>query len=92
MTTIQKTAWTHKVVKFSRGMDGKFFAHKTAITGNEAQCIAYAASFAREQNTPINSFRISGHEIRVIPRKAGTTRTFKIGANIPAGQSGEIIF
>ena len=86
--------WTHKVVKFSLGMDGKFFAHRTAFTGTLDECIAYARDFASEQNTPSEmGCRLSGPRIRVIARKGGiTVRTFKIDNSVVAGQSGEMVY
>ena len=42
-------SWTHKVVKKQRGMQGQWFAYRAAMTGTEADCRAYAASFAAEQ-------------------------------------------
>lgn len=49
MTTTTKTKWTHKVVKQSKDMQGKWFDHATAFTGSLQECERYAAEFLAEQ-------------------------------------------
>lgn len=91
---IRMSNWTHKVVKFSRRMDGKFFAHRTAFTGTLDECTTYAREFAMEQNTPSElGTRLSGHEIRVIARSGNhSVATFRINSDVPAGQCGERVY
>jgi hypothetical protein len=49
-TTMSNKSWTHKVVKFSRGERGVWFAHPTAATFDSLHLAAeYAAAFAAEQ-------------------------------------------
>lgn len=73
-TTKTATKWTHKVVKQSKGGDGKWFDHAAASTGSLSECEAYAAAFLAEQLAPTplgNSLAGSmGHRI-TIQRRGG---------------------
>ena len=62
--------WTHKVVKFSRGTDGKFFAHRAAFTGTLDASLAYAQGFAAAEYAPsAMGNRLAGHRIHVIAQR-----------------------
>ena len=68
-TKTTKAAWTHKVVKKQRGLQGEWFSHPAAKTGSEDECVAYAEAFAAEQRAA----GVVGTRITVIARKGGET-------------------
>lgn len=59
--------WTHKVVRKSRGTDGRWFAHRTHATGSLEECVASAAVLAAELATA----GITGTCVVVLARKGG---------------------
>lgn len=74
--------WTHKVVKRSRGMNGKMFDFRTAATfSSETEAREYAQRFAVEQSG------VAGTEITVRTR-AGSCLTGKgalVAVYLPGG-------
>lgn len=75
--TMAKQAWTHKVVKMSRGVDGKWFAFRAAGTFADAEsAIGYAREFASEQRVA----GVSGTRIAVVSRK-GAREVFSANVN-----------
>lgn len=68
------TKWTHKVVKKSRGMQGEWFAHRAAMTGDLAECIDGAKKLAGSQLT-------GGHRIVVLTRGGKFVQEFPGAAN-----------
>ena len=70
--------WNYKVVKYSRGMNGEWFAHKTAATFELfAEAKAYAKAFHADQQATLGAS--DGHKYCVVPRRNdGDCATYRL--------------